>query len=639
MATVIDAFVATLSLDGRLFRRGAEDAERSRRRLDDANRRGDTEQERRERTLADAQRRRQQQQDTRVKGTVDGYRRIRNELLALAAIFTAGVGIKDFISETINSAANLGYLSANLKLSTQELTSWQRASERAGGSAGGIIAQLKESQDTLAQLKSGMGPNEGLQSFFRWGGNPDDLKDGNTYLLARSRIIHDMFNVDPAQAALIAKSMGISDDQFNFIKQGPAAVMDLVHAQEKNAAVTMKDAEAALALRNKVLDLRDSLQSTATRIILQMAPSIELLFAKLEKGAQWVADHKEDIARWVSISITAIEKFVVMADKFATAVGGWQNVLMGLASVPIISGLGAIATAIGAIAAAGASIPVIVAGLAALAAYGGYKGAEYLFGDKKAADPKGDALRKGHAAILRGGVGNAKPTTKAEMAAEAARQKGGVGGSAAGGNNASIAMQKLKDMGWTPEQAAGIVGSFMQESGMDHTAVNPTSGAYGIGQWLGSRRTDFTKLFGHSIVGSSLEEQLAFFDHEVTEGKEGRAGRLLHGAKTAEDAARIHSEAYERPGTAEANIARRQRLAAQLASADRMGNAAAVGAMPAGAAASAAAAGRSNTNTSTVSIDKIEVVTQATDAAGIAAALRPAVQQYTFTNQANSGMQ
>lgn len=632
MATVIDAFITTLGLDGTLFRRGMQDADRTRRNFDDNSRRADNERETRERQLADQRRRRQAQQDAGVRSTVEGYRKVRNELLALAAIFTAGVGIKDFISNTINSAANLGYLSANLRLSTQELTSWQRASERAGGSADGIIAQLKESQDTLAQLKSGMGPNEGLQSFFRWGGNPDDLKDGNTYLLARSRIIADMFKVDPAKAALISKSMGISEDQFNFLKQGPAAVMDLVRAQEKNAAITAKDAAAALDLKNKMLDLRDSLQATATRIILQLAPTIERLFAKLEEGANWVQLHKDDIAAWVDRSITSLEKFVVMADKFATAVGGWQNVLIGLASVPVLSGLASIATAIGAIAAAGLAIPAIVAGIAALAAYGGYKGAEFLFGGK-ADDPKGDALRKKHAAIMAGGTGDAKPMSKEELKAEAARQMAARGGGI-------TVVDKLKAMGWTNEQAAGIAGSFMQESGMNPSARNPISGAYGIAQWLGSRVGDFKAFAGRDLQGSSLDQQLAFFNHEVTNGKEQRAGRLLRGATTAEDAARIHSEAYERPGAEEANIARRQRLAAQLAATGRMTNASAVGGMPAGAPAVAAGAGgRSSTSTSTVSIETIEVHTQATDAPGIAAALRPAVERYTFATQANSGMQ
>ncbi len=134
-ATVVDAFLVTLGLDGANFRRGMTEAEKAQKRLNEASTRGNKERETLERTLSGNQQRRQKQQDAGTKSTIEGYRKIRNELIGLAAIFTAGVGIKDFISDTINGAVNLGYLSDNLKMSTQQLTAYQRASERAGGTA------------------------------------------------------------------------------------------------------------------------------------------------------------------------------------------------------------------------------------------------------------------------------------------------------------------------------------------------------------------------------------------------------------------------------------------------------------------------------------------------------------------------
>jgi len=122
----------------------------------------------------------------------------------------------------------------------------------------------------------------------------------------------------------------------------------------------------------------------------------------------------------------------------------------------------------------------------------------------------------------------------------------------------------LQGMGWTREQAAGIAGSFMQESGGKVDALNSSSGAYGLGQWLGSRRADFEKWSGHPLEGSSLDEQLRFFNYEVTQGKEQSAGKRLRAATTAEEAADIHSKYYERPGSAEANNARREAYAAQI---------------------------------------------------------------------------
>lgn len=635
-ATVIDAFVATLGLDGTLFKKGMKEAEEAQNNLGNTSKRVNREREQAEEGAAKSRKRRQQEEETGQKNSLENYKKIRNELLSIAAIFTAGKGIKDFFVDTINGAANLGYLSQNLRLTTQELTSWQRASERAGGSAQGIIAQLKESQDTLAQLRSGFGPNEGLQNFFRFGGKDTDLKDGNTYLLARSRIIADMFNQDPAKAQLIAKSMGISEDQFNFLKQGPDAVMDLVKAQEKNAAVTARDAEEALKLKNRLLDLRDSLVATGTRVAVSLIPVIDMLVDRLTRASDWVVAHKDDIARWIDNTLVWVKKFADQADRAATAVGGWQNVLLalgGLKFVSLLGGLGAIATGIGGIVAAATSLPGVLAALASLGFVAGYKGAEAV--DKWLHKPKeiDDDVHRQNKAILAGGTGNARAKSKEELRAEAARQMAAV----TGGKGI---VDKLRAMGWSAEQAAGIAGSFMQESNLDPSARNSTSGAYGIGQWLGSRVSDFKSFTGRDLVGSSLDDQLRFFQYEVTQGKEKRAGDLLRAAQTAEEAARIHSEAYERPGRDEANIARRQRLAAQFAAGGRSSNLSSLASMPSGAAASIAGTGGGATSTSTtdVKVDTIVVHTQATDAPGIAQAIGPAVERYAFTTQANTGM-
>lgn len=649
--TVIDAFMTTLGLDGSHFKRGMKEAGDAQDKLDRNTKRTNRDREKAEQDAAKARERRQKQTDEQGKRTVDGYKKIRNELLAMGAVFTAGMGIKDFLVNTINSAANLGYLSQNLRMSTEDLTSWQRASERAGGSAEGIIAQLKESQDTLAQLKSGMGPNEGLQAFFRWGGNKDDIKDGNTYLLARARIIAEKFKEDPAQAGLIARQMGISEDQFNFLKQGPDAVMALVQAQEKNAAVTAKDAAEALKLKNRLLDLRDSLAATGTRIAVQLIPLIDLFVERLTKLSQWAVDHKDDIARWVDNTIKWIKDFAKTADGAAEAVGGWKNVLYALAAFKAVSiaadlvglagSLFQVGRALGVIGGAGGAVGVLgsLAGVG-LAGAAGY-GVGTLINDHLLPDSWKDKIGEGVTHMLAAvGVSEAKEALENNRkASEAKRSASGkiTGGSVA---DPKDVVDKLKAMGWTPEQAAGIAASFKQESALSPTARNPKSGAYGIGQWLGPRVADFKAFAGRDLVGSSLDDQLRFFQHEVTQGKERAAGDKLRRAQTAEDAARIHSEAYERPGQDEANVARRQKLAGQLAASDRARNAAVVGSIPTGAGASLAATTSTSTSTSKseVNIDTITINTQATDAKGIASSIRPAVEKYSFSTQANTGL-
>lgn len=66
-----------------------------------------------------------------------------------------------------------------------------------------------------------------------------------------------------------------------------------------------------------------------------------------------------------------------------------------------------------------------------------------------------------------------------------------------------------------------------------------------------------------------------------------------------------------------------------------------IGALPAGAAAVAGASGSSNSrsSTTTVTVGQVVVNTQATDAQGIARAIKPAIERQTFAAQANYGQQ
>lgn len=609
MASVIDAFLVSFGLDPRGYVKGANEVKKADADLRAKVREADREQQRREKEA-----------EERQKKTIEGYRKIRNEVIGLFAVFTAGRGLKSFIADTVNEAASLGYLSQNLKMTAQDLTAWQHASERAGGSAGGITAQLKESADTLAQLKSGLGPTGGLQWFFRMGGSSGDLKDGNTYLLARSKIIHDLFKQDPAQAALIARNLGITEDQFDFIKQGPAAIMALVDAQRKNSAVTEKDAAAALDLRNKYLDLTQSLQATAVKVLIALLPAFSKFIVMIDGITSKLTDNKEVVAQWAENfvnfdwagllkdakdfagTVRDLTKDIRdLIDRWDEWTGRSKVKTPGVTKYPGAIRIGKHADLEADNAATGKAP------------------------SKSTGRPQNETLAKISDAIEEG-LARTLASFGVKSAGEYIRDKTGKDDYLVGPKvDTKSTQSKLQAMGWTKEQAAGIAGSFAQESNLNPGAVNPKSGAYGIGQWLGPRRADFKAWAGKDIKGSSLDEQLAFFQFEVTRGKEQAAGDKLRAARTAADAARIHSEAYERPGAEEANIGRRQAIANQMMVAQAV-------------ARSPAAGGRNSTTTVTNNIEKVEINTRATDAAGIARDIRPELGKLTFPNQASSGV-
>lgn len=120
-------------------------------------------------------------------------------------------------------------------------------------------------------------------------------------------------------------------------------------------------------------------------------------------------------------------------------------------------------------------------------------------------------------------------------------------------NRAQYAYEYFVKQGWTPVQAAAIVGNLQQESGMglNPDALNkndagPGNHSIGIGQWNRDRKdalVNFASKQGSSPL--SFDTQLAFVQNELNGSESGVAQRL----KQAQDvkSATAAFIGYERP--------------------------------------------------------------------------------------------
>ena len=125
----------------------------------------------------------------------------------------------------------------------------------------------------------------------------------------------------------------------------------------------------------------------------------------------------------------------------------------------------------------------------------------------------------------------------------------------------------FEELGWTKEQAAGISANLSAESSFDPTAVGDGGKAYGVAQWHPDRQDAFRQWAGKDIRQSTLEEQLRFVHHELTQGNEKRAGDLLRLAKSAGQAGSVVSRHYERPADKDGEAAKRSASAEKILSA------------------------------------------------------------------------
>lgn len=114
----------------------------------------------------------------------------------------------------------------------------------------------------------------------------------------------------------------------------------------------------------------------------------------------------------------------------------------------------------------------------------------------------------------------------------------------------------LKSKGFSDSAAAGVLGNIQQESSFNTGAVNPKTGAYGIGQWLGSRLTNlkkYAKSKGKSY--KDLNVQMEYLYKELSGADSTTKSKLkkyggLSGLKkmNVSDAVKAFENAFERSG-------------------------------------------------------------------------------------------
>lgn len=91
--------------------------------------------------------------------------------------------------------------------------------------------------------------------------------------------------------------------------------------------------------------------------------------------------------------------------------------------------------------------------------------------------------------------------------------------------------------------ARGIAAGIESESSGDHTAVNPNSKAFGLGQWLGSRKRDLVARYG---ANPTRQQQLEFLLYELKGGDHG--GPSVLSAKDEGQAVDRYIRNFMRPG-------------------------------------------------------------------------------------------
>jgi hypothetical protein len=539
----------------------------------------------------------------------------KNAAGALAGVLALGA-VKTLVNDTAAHTAAVGLQARAINMSVETMSAYQASIVTMGGTAEQATSTLSKLRDGFVEVArfGTMGVSPMTMAFQSLGASAQTMHDAiKDPTVALSAIADNFAKLDKTQQIFLGQRLGLDQGTIQLLAQGKRGFDEMIAKQRELHAITQAQADASIKYTIAQKELAMSFDAVKREIAMDLLPAFTWVVQHLDQMITWLREHKAvAVATFTAIGLVV---GAVLVPPLITAAGAlWALIAPVLAvAAPFV----ALGLAIGLVVddiekyragqksligeifekwpAAGEIVKGVFKELRAdlllflttiksvwdyLAAMLEFFATVLVRGPSAALDTLnqkvaaiGERLGGAFKNVFGGvkevahgvfdawnhtmGRGEPQKSPSPETVAK-------LGPSTATGRQIA---DKLVSMGWTQEQAAGIAGSFMQESRGRADARNPTSGAYGLGQWLGSRRKDFEQWAGHPLEGSTLDEQLQFFQYEVTNGKEQSAGRRLRAATSAAEAADIHSKYYERPGTAEANLARREMFANQIFSA------------------------------------------------------------------------
>lgn len=582
MATIIDSLLVSLGLDTSAYKKGQAEASAAHKKTREAV-------EKDNKGIEESSRK-----------AADSLHKIKQEVLALTAVLLGGYGIKAFAENITRTDAALGRMSKNVHMSTQDISAWEGVVKRTGGSAESMDGTLKGLVSQFQQFA--LTGQSAVIPYFRAVGVAISDAQGN--MRSMNDILLDLADkfqsMDPAKAQALGAGMGLDEGTINLLTRGRGEVEKLLAAQRALNVVSEEDAKRAQARANAWQNLIDKGERLGRIMMNDVQPAIEIALKALTRFLDFAEQH-----------MLATE---IIASALAVAFGA----MAAVSFVGVLSGLAGMVPAIGAVSTSMGGLLLLLgkAGLLGAAGAVGYglgtllnKGYEALRGNSSAGSDFYSLTHPGEGAGLdpsrqsRGRIGGGRGATGSSGARGIRNNNPGNlnfagqrGAHREGGPGRFAAFDSMEE---------GVAAMARQLQSYAAHGVDTVSAI--INKWAPSKENGLNKTNSYiesvtRALGVNANQRLNLNDPAVLQNLIQAMSRVEVGgiSRTQIDSGLSYGLNH------------------------RM----------------VSIGGGTNTNSSDVRIGQININTPATDAAGIARDIAPAVKDnFSFASQANYGLQ
>jgi len=669
---VIDELIVTLGLDSRKFSSEVDQTTAKARRAGDASLKQGKDLEEALRKQQNATTSRLQQTEQVSKQTYQSFNRLRLEVLALFSSLATGVGIQQFLKSITSSEASVGRLSKAIgNISTEDVSAFEQASERMGGSAEAAGQSMLGFSQALERMRI-TGEAAPFMPILRR--MHIDLAEANGQARPLMAIMRDisawMSQHQGPEAQAAGNMLGFDQGTINLLSSGK-----LEEALQRVKAIGVtndEDAKRGQAFVETLHDFEQTLTRLGQVLVNDYLPDITKALQGMTAWAtanrDWI---KADIEEKLTAAIKYVKEFIEAVNEVVKAVGGWQTALeivFGLWAAakvaPILSAIGSITTAMVGLKTATLGVSTGTAGLiGSLASIVATLSVLFLSGDTPGGGNQGPKIPDAEMQRRIDAYNREHPDAPIESFGgmmrrmwEGTRRFFGMPSGATDERMSGVRDELSQRLGISPAAASGIVSNLNAESGIQginevNPAVPGSRGGFGWAQWTGPRRDAFEAYAAQNHLDPSSDAaNMGFLVQELTTKYPQVLAQLRRGDISAREAADIVARGYIIPPSdkVEGHVSDAERIS-RLHGGDPISKPT-MSFTPSsydpslGATVPPAASTVSNDNSRTSStsnethVGSIVINTAATDTDAIARGVGASLRKYAFVSNANYGL-
>lgn len=286
MATIIDALVVELGLDASKFTGSQKTAVQK---LSDLEKAGDK---------TEKATRKVEKASKDAAHSIDNLSRT---VASFLAIIGGTVALKNWISDFIDSNAQLERLSKNLGLSVPTISAWSNATEKLGGSASALQGTLDMLSKSQTQLMI-TGESNLLPYMSALGISLADVHGKARPVDEILLDLADRFSkLDRTTANNLGRMMGLDQGTMNLLLRGRKELELEIKRQKEQTTVTKEQAAQAQKFQTQITGLKQRFEALGRSLLMEAAPYLEKLLTLFEKFGQWAQDHQQFIQDFLTV--------------------------------------------------------------------------------------------------------------------------------------------------------------------------------------------------------------------------------------------------------------------------------------------------------------------------------------------------